>query len=142
MAPREGQTEDRDLYDRVVKLDIDVPREFYDPKKVLIAKLVMLRSLGYDFVDAYWKPSPSGKHMHIVIELDREVPISELFWLQFVLGDDPKRATFNFLRLKYFPDKAKYFNVLFDAKVEVTWKLKVRLVLRKILRSLKRLKAK
>ena len=138
MAPHERQAEDRDLYDRFVKLDIDVPREFYDPKKLLIAKLAMLRALGYDFVDAYWKPSPSGKHIHIVIELAREVPISELFWLQFVLGDDPKRATFNFIRLKYFPDRAKYFNVLFDAKVEITWRLKVRLLLRKVLKYLKK----
>ena len=141
MAPRERQTEDRDLYDRFVKLDIDVPREYYDPRKVLIAKLVMLRALGYGFADAYWKPSPSGKHIHIVIELDREVPISELFWLQFVLGDDPKRATFNFFRLKHFPDKAKYFNVLFDRKVRVTWGLKIKLVLRRVLRYMRKLKA-
>ena len=132
MESREGGLQRSGVRDRIIKLDIDVPVDYYDPDKVLEDKLKMLTALGYKFKDARWKYSPSGKHIHIIIELDREIPVNELFYLQFVLGDDPKRAMLNFFRLKHFPENAKYFNVLFDKKVKVSPWLKIKLLLKKV----------
>ena len=132
MEPRTGRLSRGNIRDRTVKLDIDVPTDYYDPERVLEDKVKMLKTLGYSYVNAKWKLSPSGHHIHVIIELDREVPIDELFYLQFVLGDDPKRATLNFYRLEYFPDNAKYFNVLFEKKVKVSFWLKLKVLLKKV----------
>ena len=132
LEPRTGRLQGGNVRDRTVKLDIDVPTDYYKPEQVLSNKLKMLKALGYDYVDAEWKLSPSGHHIHVIIELDREIPIDELFYLQFILGDDPKRATLNFYRLKYFPDNAKYFNVLFEKKVKVSFWLKLKVLLMKV----------
>ena len=95
-------------------------------------KLKMLTTLGYEYETAGWRLSPSKQHIHIKIVLSREVPLDELFYLQFVLGDDPKRATFNFMRLKHFPHNAKFFNVLFEKKVKVSRWLKLKILLKKV----------
>jgi hypothetical protein len=135
MGTRERSNKGRDFYDRVLKIDVDVPTEYYDPNKLLQDKLKMLRSLGYTEANAYWKPSSSGHHIHIVIELTNDVELSTLFYLQFMLGDDHKRSTLNFFRLKYFPDKAKYFNVLFTEKVKITRRRKVMFLIKHLLRK-------
>ena len=132
MESRDGVSEGRNVRDRVLKLDVDVPTEYYDPVRVLFDKLTMLKALGYEYSDATWKLSPSGHHIHIIITLNRDISLDELFYLQFVLGDDPKRATFNFLRLTHFPGNAKYFNVLFEKKVKVSWWLKLKIMLKKV----------
>jgi len=135
MGTRERSNKGRNFYDRVLKIDVDVPVEYYDPDKLLQDKLKMLRSLGYTEANAYWKPSSSGHHIHIVIELTNDVELSTLFYLQFMLGDDHKRSTLNFFRLKYFPDKAKYFNVLFTEKVKITRRRKLIFLIRHIIRK-------
>ncbi len=125
-------------YDRVIKLDIDVSVEYYDVNRLVKDKITMLHALGYKEEKVETKLSPSGKHLHIIITLDHEIPLEELFYLQFALGDDPKRAEFNFFRLKHFPQYAKRFNVLFSKKEKLTWKKKIRVIAHAILKKITR----
>ena len=138
MAPRGRDIQGGDFRDNVVKIDVDTPVEYYDPNRVLEDKIKMLKALGYGYTDAYWRYSSSKRHIHIIIKLDREVDIPTLFYLQFVLGDDQKRSMLNFYRLKYFPDKAKYFNVLFEKKVKIGKKKKMKMLVKVLWRKFTR----
>ncbi len=116
-----------DMVDNVVKVDVDVDVSYYNIARLLNDKKNMLESLGYYVTQAEVRRSPSGRHVHLLFTLKEPVPLDTLFYLQFVLGDDPRRAEFNFFRLREFPEVAKYFNVLFEEKRKLgTWdKLKV-----------------
>jgi len=57
---------------------------------------------------------------HIIIELEKDLPTSDIVKLQFMLGDDHKRATFNITRYLLGGDKALYFNYFFSYKVKNT----------------------
>ncbi len=137
---RDGGSDGRhdEQYDRVVKLDVDVSTEYYDVKRLVEDKVKMLRALGYQEEKVEMRPSPSGKHLHILITLTQDVPLEELFYLQFALGDDPKRAEFNFFRLAHFPRHAKRFNVLFLRKEKLTRREKMKVVISGILKKITR----
>jgi hypothetical protein len=122
----------------VIKLDVDVSTEYYDVNRLVRDKVAMLHALGYQEERVETRLSPSGKHLHVIITLTKEIPLDELFYLQFVLGDDPKRAEFNFFRLKHFPRYAKRFNVLFVKKEKLTWKKKVKVMIHAILKKIAR----
>jgi len=115
---------------QIVKLDIDVDTIFYDPQWLLEKKLQQLHALGYQEDDAWWEPSPSGKHIHILIVLKDPVSTKELFDLQFLLGDDHKRAYFNYLRYSVMGEDAIHFNVLYAYKKSLTFSDKVKAILR------------
>jgi len=115
---------------QIVKLDIDVDVDFYDPKWLLEKKLSMLHSLGYQEEDAWWEYSPSGRHVHIIIVLEDPIPTKELFDLQFLLGDDQKRVHFNYLRYSVMGEEAIHFNVLYRYKKSLTFSDKVKAILR------------
>jgi len=115
---------------QIVKLDIDVDVDFYDPNWLLEKKLEMLHSLGYQEDDAWWELSPSGKHIHILIILKDPVSTKELFDLQFLLGDDQKRVYFNYLRYSVMKEDAIHFNVLYAYKKSLTFSDKLRAILR------------
>lgn len=140
MEPWKGRRErsSRNSTDRIIKLDIDVDISYYNIEKVAEDKLKMLSALGYRVIDVKERISPSGRHLHMFIELDHEIPLQELFYLQFILGDDPKRAQFNFFRLEHFPEYAKNFNVLFEKKEKITWKKKIMVIIRAILKKITR----
>jgi len=120
---------------QLIKLDIDVDVHFYDPNLILEKKLEMLRSLGYKEEDAWWEHSPSKKHIHILIVLTDPIPVKELFDLQFLLGDDPKRAEFNYLRYSVMGENAIHFNVLYKYKRSLTFSDKFKAILRHWFRS-------
>ena len=120
---------------QIIKLDIDVDVDFYDPNWLLEKKLAMLHSLGYQEEDAWWEYSPSGKHVHILIVLKDPVPTKELFDLQFLLGDDQKRVYFNYLRYSVMGENAINFNVLYAYKKSLSLSDKVRAILRHWFRS-------
>jgi hypothetical protein len=115
---------------QIVKLDIDVDVDFYDPNWLLEKKLEMLHSLGYQEDDAWWEYSPSGKHIHILIILKDPVSTKELFDLQFLLGDDHKRVYFNYLRYSVMGEDAIHFNVLYTYKKSLTFSDKLKAILR------------
>lgn len=121
---------------QMLKLDVDVSINYYDPNWLLDKKLQQLHALGYDYDDAWWEYSPSGKHIHIIIVLKDVIPVKELFDLQFLLGDDPKRAEFNYLRYSVMKDDAIHFNVLYTYKKSITFSDKLRAILRHWFRSL------
>jgi len=125
---------------QLLKLDIDVDVNFYDPNLILEKKLEMLRSLGYQEEDAWWEYSPSKKHIHILIVLTDPIPVKDLFDLQFLLGDDPKRAEFNYLRYSVMGEDAIHFNVLYSYKKSLTFSDKVKAILRHWSKSLQYLK--
>jgi len=120
---------------QIVKLDIDVDVDFYDPQWLLEKKLEMLHSLGYQEDDAWWEYSPSGKHVHVLIVLKDPVSTKELFDLQFLLGDDQKRVYFNYLRYSVMKEDAIHFNVLYAYKKSLTFSDKLRAILRHWFRS-------
>ena len=115
---------------QIVKLDIDVDIGFYDPNWLLEKKLQQLHALGYQEDDAWWEYSPSGKHIHILIVLKDLIPTKELFDLQFLLGDDHKRAYFNYLRYSVMGEDAIHFNVLYTYKKSLTFSDKLKAILR------------
>jgi len=122
--------------DRVVKLDVDVSTEYYDVDRLVRDKLVMLHALGYQETTVTVRRSPSGKHLHILMTLTQDIPVEELFYLQFALGDDPKRAEFNFFRLRHFPEYARRFNVLFEKKEKITLRRKMKVILRAVYKKI------
>jgi len=115
---------------QIVKLDIDVDVDFYDPNWLLEKKLAMLHSLGYQEEDAWWEYSPSGRHVHIIIVLKDPISTKELFDIQFLLGDDHKRVHFNYLRYSVMGEDAIHFNVLYRYKKSLTFSDKVKAILR------------
>jgi len=115
---------------QIVKLDIDVDVDFYDPNWLLEKKLSMLHSLGYQEEDAWWEYSPSGRHIHIIIILKDPISTKELFDLQFLLGDDQKRVYFNYLRYSVMEEDAIHFNVLYTYKKSLSLSDKVKAILR------------
>lgn len=115
---------------QLVKIDVDVDVNFYDPNWLLEKKLLQLKALGYDYEDAWWELSPSGKHIHIIILLKDPIPVKELFDLQFLLGDDHKRVYFNYLRYRVMGEQAVHFNVLYKYKKSLTFSDKVKAILR------------
>jgi len=115
---------------QLLKLDIDVDVDFYDPNWLLEKKLQQLHALGYQEEDAWWEYSPSGKHVHILIVLKDPVTTKELFDLQFLLGDDHKRVFFNYLRYSVMGEDAIHFNVLYAYKKSLSLSDKVRAILR------------
>ena len=120
---------------RLVKLDIDVDVNFYDPNWLLEKKLQQLHALGYQEEDAWWEHSPSGRHVHILMILADPVPVKELFDLQFLLGDDQKRVHFNYLRYSVMGEDAIHFNVLYKYKRSLTLSDKLKAILRHWSRS-------
>ncbi|ACB37262.1 hypothetical protein AFV9_gp28 [Betalipothrixvirus uzonense] len=115
---------------QILKIDIDVSVNYYDPNWLLEKKSQQLRALGYDYDDAWWEYSPSGKHIHILIILKDPVTVKELFDLQFLLGDDPKRVEFNYLRYSVMGEDAIHFNVLYTYKKKLSLKDKIRTIIR------------
>jgi hypothetical protein len=115
---------------QIVKLDIDVDVEFYNPNWLLEKKLQQLHALGYQEEDAWWEYSPSGKHIHLIIVLKNPIPTKELFDLQFLLGDDHKRVYFNYLRYSVMGEDAVHFNVLYAYKKSLTFSDKLKAILR------------
>ena len=115
---------------QIIKLDIDVDINFYDPQWLLEKKLQQLHALGYQEEDAWWEYSPSGKHIHVLIVLKDPMPTKELFDLQFLLGDDQKRVYFNYLRYSVMGEDAVHFNVLYAYKKSLTLSDKVKAILR------------
>ena len=115
---------------QLLKLDIDVDVDFYDPNWLLEKKLQQLHALGYQEEDAWWEYSPSMKHVHVLIVLKDPVPTKELFDLQFLLGDDHKRVYFNYLRYSVMGEDAIHFNVLYAYKKSLSLSDKVRAILR------------
>jgi len=115
---------------QLIKLDIDVDVDFYDPDWLLEKKLQQLRALGYQEEDAWWEYSPSGKHIHVLIVLNNPISTKELFDLQFLLGDDHKRVYFNYLRYSVMGEDAVHFNVLYAYKKSLTFSDKVKAILR------------
>ena len=120
---------------RLVKLDIDVDVNFYDPNWLLEKKLQQLHALGYQEEDAWWEHSPSGRHVHILMILTDPVPVKELFDLQFLLGDDQKRVHFNYLRYFVMGEDAIHFNVLYKYKRSLTLSDKLKAIFRHWSRS-------
>ncbi|AOS58382.1 conserved lipothrixviral protein [Sulfolobus islandicus filamentous virus 2] len=120
---------------QILKLDIDVDVNFYDPNWLLEKKLQQLHALGYQEEDAWWEFSPSGKHIHIIIVLKDPVSTKELLDLQFLLGDDHKRVYFNYLRYSVMGEDAVHFNVLYTYKKSLTFSDKLKAILRHWFRS-------
>jgi len=121
---------------RLIKLDIDVDIQYYKPEWLLTQKVKLVESLGYQIDRAWWEISPSGRHVHILIMLKRPLTVKELFDLQFVLGDDPKRSEYNYLRYSVMGEDAIHFNVLYAYKKPFTLLDKLRAILRHSFKSL------
>jgi hypothetical protein len=121
---------------RLVKLDIDVDIQYYEPEWLLSQKVRLVESLGYEVERAWWEISPSGRHIHILIMLKRPLTVKELFDLQFILGDDPKRSEYNYLRYSVMGEDAIHFNVLYAYKKPFTLSDKLRAILRHWFKSL------
>jgi hypothetical protein len=121
---------------QLLKLDIDVDVNFYDPQWLLEKKLQQLHALGYQEEDAWWEYSPSGKHVHVLIMLKDPISTKELFDLQFLLGDDQKRVYFNYLRYSVMKEDAIHFNILYTYKKSLTFSDKVKAILRHWSKSL------
>ncbi|AAL27741.1 hypothetical protein SIFV0030 [Sulfolobus islandicus filamentous virus] len=115
---------------QILKLDIDVDVNFYDPNWLLQKKLDMLHALGYQEEEAWWEYSPSGKHIHVIIVLKDPISTKELFDLQFLLGDDHKRVYFNYLRYSVMKEDAVHFNVLYTYKKSLTFSDKLKAIFR------------
>ena len=120
---------------RLIKLDIDVDIQYYRPEWLLTQKVKLVESLGYEVERAWWEVSPSGRHVHILIMLKRPLSVKELFDLQFVLGDDPKRSEYNYLRYNVMGEDAIHFNVLYAYKKPFTFLDKLRAILRHLFKS-------
>jgi len=121
---------------RLIKLDIDVDIQYYKPEWLLSQKVKLVESLGYKVERAWWEVSPSGRHIHILIMLKRPLTVKELFDLQFILGDDPKRSEYNYLRYSVMGEDAIHFNVLYAYKKPFTFLDKLRAILRHSFKSL------
>ncbi|CAJ31520.1 conserved hypothetical protein [Betalipothrixvirus acidiani] len=121
---------------QVVKLDVDVDVTWYDPNWLLEKKLSLLHALGYKEEKAWWELSPSGRHVHLIVVLQSPLSTKELFDLQFLLGDDPKRVEFNYLRYNAIGEDAVHFNVLYAYKKSLTRVDKLRAIFRHWSRSL------
>ena len=122
---------------RVLKVDVDVPNDLYDVEKIFMWRIYALRELGYDVECARYEPSSSGEHIHYVVVLKEPVEsMKEVYDLQMFLGDDHRRATYNYIRYKVMGDDSYHFNVLFRRKVKLTAYVKLRIISRAILRQL------
>ena len=118
---------------RVLKVDVDIPTSLYSYREMFEKRTSMLRKLGYQIEDARLEFSSSGEHVHYVIVLKEPLAnAKEVYDLQVLLGDDQKRATFNYVRYKAIGDNSLHFNVLFKRKMKITRWQKIKLYLSKI----------
>jgi len=98
----------------VLKIDIDLDLDITLIYKWIDTRIAILRCLGYTPLKIRVKTSRSNWHSYITIKEDvDDVTKAEL---QFLLGDDHKRAYYNLWRA--YENVNENFNVLFSIKRE------------------------
>ena len=100
----------------VLKIDIDKEIDFKQFKKKLKDTLEFFR-LKHEKIEVF-----DTKHgHHICINLSKEIDNASIVFLQLLLGSDPNREMFNWLRIKHLERTRelrnfKHWNVLFAKK--------------------------
>lgn len=105
---------------RVLKIDVDLPYELFIMlyKEWLETREAILSRYGLRVTEYHITRSPSGK-THVYLYVDRPLNARETAVLQFLCGDDHRRALFNFARLAYGEKIFHAFNILFSEKKHV-----------------------
>jgi len=107
-------------YRYVLKIDIDVP--FLDKTALSTweeTRRVILKHLGVRPIGFKYARTKHG--WHVWVDIDSDYPLNDYYlaFLQFLLGDDHRRATFNLARAE--AGSFKVFNVLFSKKLRQKW---------------------
>jgi len=96
----------------VIKLDIDYKMSKQLLKEFIVTRLGLLALMNYHIVDYNYAKTKHGYHFWFkIIEQLTEQRLAEI---QFLLGDDIRRARFNFMRAKI--NAFHEFNILFSFK--------------------------
>jgi len=96
----------------VIKLDVDYKMSKQLLKEFIETRLGLLALMNYHIVDYNYAKTKHGYHLWFkVIEQLSEQRLAEI---QFLLGDDIRRARFNFMRAKM--NVFNEFNILFSFK--------------------------
>ncbi|MEM2446482.1 MAG: hypothetical protein QW734_07475 [Candidatus Bathyarchaeia archaeon] len=98
----------------ILKIDVDVKMDEKLLDKFIITRIAILEALGYEFKRISWMETKKGYHFWI--EIREKLTDEEMCELQFLLGDDPARCRFNYLRLE--AGCFRQFNVLFNKKLK------------------------
>jgi hypothetical protein len=110
----------------VIKLDIDLNHNYIKNlglndkicdewvKEFILTRKILLDIYGIEVEQMNYKKTEHGYHIwfNVKNDLDNETVIR----LQFILGDDHHRATFNLIRLLLDKDKSPIFNYFFTQK--------------------------
>jgi len=104
---------------KIIKIDIDLSHKNFqfltNENEFISTRIAIVEKLGYKVTN--YKILKSKHGYHIYIYLDKDVTMKEMIKMQFLLGDDVHRVTYNIMRLKSFGEKyALYFNILFAKK--------------------------
>lgn len=110
----------------ILKVDLDIPYSYFQDYEFLakfaITRVAILKALNLTPTSIVIKPS---KHnTHIKVRVKEDLSLRDIFVIQYFLGDDAHRFLYNMMRLRYWGEDAKYFNILFSKK----YKVKVRKV--------------
>ena len=97
---------------KVIKLDIDYKMEKELLKEFIETRIILLKHLGYNVIDYNYRKTKHGYHFWFIV--DKDIEDKRLAEIQFLLGDDIRRAKFNFFRAKH--NVFKHFNILFSLK--------------------------
>ena len=96
----------------VIKLDIDYKMNKQLLKEFIETRLGLLALMNYHIEDYNYTKTKHGYHFWFkIIEQLTEQRLAEI---QFLLGDDIRRAKFNFMRAKI--NAFNEFNILFSLK--------------------------
>lgn len=96
----------------VLKVDVDIKMSKKLLREFIKTREKILETLGYKLRKMTIKETNKGYHFYITVE--GKLKPKRIAELQFLLGDDHKRAYFNFLRAK--TNSFHFFNVLFEKK--------------------------
>jgi len=96
----------------VIKLDIDYKMDKRLLREFIETRLGLLALMNYHIVDYNYAKTKHGYHFWFKIA--EQLSEQRLAEVQFLLGDDIKRARFNFMRAKM--NVFNEFNILFSRK--------------------------
>ena len=104
---------------KVIKVDIDLSHKNFDfltnENEFISTRIAIIEKLGYKVTNYKIFKSKHGYHFYFYI--NKDITMKEMIKMQFLLGDDVHRVTYNIMRLKSFGEKyALYFNILFSKK--------------------------
>jgi hypothetical protein len=93
--------------DQNLLLDIDGVKGFNN----LLERLWTLKYLGLSVVDVHVWSTINGRHVELIC--DNKIPDMERLLIECILGDDYRRALYNYLKLK---QGAEHYDKLYEEK--------------------------